>query len=202
LPSPKPPWTRVKIVSLPPHEAVSDRAHMWCDFIWERRINLGLDPQWEAYLTVVSETASLMVGPALWDRSLYRVHLSSARARCSMLAEVAPSPTAAATLLMLPARTSPTANTPGRLLSSMWGGRDDGQRAFPSRSTLDCRSRPVRMKPLSSRARRPCSQLVFGEAPDPGSSATASARLPAHAWLMRSEIREQQEPMVLWWAPP
>ena len=34
-----------------------------------------------------------------------------------------PSPTAEATRLMLPQRTSPTANTPGRLVSSRYGGR-------------------------------------------------------------------------------
>ena len=38
-----------------------------------------------------------------------------------------PSPTAEATRLMLPARTSPTANTPGRLVSSRYGGRVSGQ---------------------------------------------------------------------------
>ena len=37
-----------------------------------------------------------------------------------------PSPTADATRLMLPPRTSPTANTPGRLVSSRCGGRASG----------------------------------------------------------------------------
>ena len=33
---------------------------------------------------------------------------------------IEPSPTADATRLILPARTSPAANTPGRLVSSRW----------------------------------------------------------------------------------
>ena len=34
-----------------------------------------------------------------------------------------PSPTADATRLILPPRTSPTANTPGKLVSRRWGAR-------------------------------------------------------------------------------
>src|SRR5215212_2935053 len=45
-----------------------------------------------------------------------------------------PSPTADATRLMLPPRTSPTANTPGKLVSSKYGGRIRGQPAAPRSS--------------------------------------------------------------------
>src|ERR1700740_1120055 len=74
-----------------------------------------------------------------------------------------PSPTADATRLMLPPRTSPTANTPGRLVSSKYGGRVRGQCA-ELRSSGD-RTGPVLMKPLASTARQPSSQLVLGAAP-------------------------------------
>ena len=40
---------------------------------------------------------------------------------------MAPSPTADATRFTLPERASPTAKTPGRLVSSIWGGRVSGQ---------------------------------------------------------------------------
>ncbi len=43
----------------------------------------------------------------------------SAKTRCTNWTAMDPSPTAAATRFKLPARTSPTANTPGRLVSSM-----------------------------------------------------------------------------------
>ena len=72
-------------------------------------------------------------------------------------------PTADATRLMLPPRTSPTAKTPGRLVSSKYGGRARGQRAA-LRSSGD-RSGPVLMKPLASSATQPSSQRVFGSAP-------------------------------------
>ena len=42
-----------------------------------------------------------------------------------------PSPTADATRLMLPPRTSPTAKTPGKLVSSKCGWRAKGQREAP-----------------------------------------------------------------------
>src|ERR1700693_2231995 len=59
----------------------------------------------------------------------------SARKACSAATTCAPSPTAAATRLTDPERTSPIANTPGRLVSS-------GLRGLAS----------VRTKPLSSSA--------------------------------------------------
>src|SRR5215472_11963805 len=59
----------------------------------------------------------------------------SARKACSAAMTCAPSPTAAATRLTEPERTSPIAKTPGRLVSS-------GLSRLP----------PVRIKPLSSSA--------------------------------------------------
>ena len=52
-----------------------------------------------------------------------------------------PFPTADATRLTLPPRTSPTANTPGRLVSSRCGGRASGQRAAARSSGDKIRSR-------------------------------------------------------------
>src|SRR5713226_7252389 len=74
---------------------------------------------------------------------------SSAKARWTRWMAMAPSPTAEATRFTLPERTSPTANTPGRLVSSICGGR-----ASDHAGALEAKfkSRPVRMKPLSSRA--------------------------------------------------
>src|ERR1700722_4461376 len=76
--------------------------------------------------------------------------------------EIDPSPTAAATRFTLPDRTSPTAKTPGRLVSSICGERASGQTGV---SVAVPRSRPVRIKPLLSRERHPLSQSVLGEAP-------------------------------------
>jgi hypothetical protein len=44
---------------------------------------------------------------------------SSANTRCTNEIAIEPSPTAEATRFTLPARTSPTANTPGKLVSSI-----------------------------------------------------------------------------------
>src|SRR5215831_14655739 len=66
---------------------------------------------------------------------------------------VDPSPTADATRLILPPRTSPTAKTPGKLVSSKYGWRVGDQPAA-LRFSGD-RSRPVFMKPLSSSAIQP-----------------------------------------------
>src|SRR6516165_10496257 len=73
----------------------------------------------------------------------------SARKACSPATTCAPSPTAAATRLTEPERTSPIAYTPGRLVSNgLW------------------MSVPVRTKPLSSSITPdPDSQSVFGSAP-------------------------------------
>src|SRR5919109_3807507 len=58
---------------------------------------------------------------------------------------IEPSPTAEATRFTLPARTSPTAKTPGRLVSSKCGERDRGH-CLATRSSRE-RSGPVLMKP-------------------------------------------------------
>ena len=57
---------------------------------------------------------------------------------------MAPSPTAEATRLTEPWRTSPAAKTPGRLVSSSSGGRSSGQ---PAAAAVASRSGPVRRKP-------------------------------------------------------
>jgi hypothetical protein len=88
---------------------------------------------------------------------------NSASARWTNETEIDPSPTAEATRLTLPQRTSPTANTPGSEVSSSWGQRSSGHRAA-ARSSL-VRSHPVLMKPFASSATRPFSQAVFASAP-------------------------------------
>src|SRR5947207_15867657 len=71
-----------------------------------------------------------------------------------------PSPTAAAHRLTEPERTSPAANTPGRLVSIGPGAR------FILCQAEDCATlAPVRMKPLSSRSISAGSQPVHGNAP-------------------------------------
>jgi len=74
-----------------------------------------------------------------------------------------PSPTADATRLMLPPRTSPTANTPGRLVSRRYGALGSGQRAATKSSSE--RSGPVLIKFFPSSATQPLSQRVAGTAP-------------------------------------
>src|SRR5215467_8189323 len=87
----------------------------------------------------------------------------SCSARCTKEMAMDPSPTADATRLILPPRTSPTANTPGRLVSSKYGWRARDHCAVLK---FSCdRSAPVFMKPLLSSAMQPSSQLVFGLAP-------------------------------------
>ena len=70
---------------------------------------------------------------------------------------------AEATRLILPPRASPTANTPGRFVSSRYGGRTNGHVAL-DRSSGD-KSGPVLMNPRASSATHPSSQPVFGKAP-------------------------------------
>jgi len=64
---------------------------------------------------------------------------------CTAAIAIDPSPTAEATRFRLPDRTSPTAKTPGRLVSSRWGGRASGHFAV-ARSSGN-RSGPVLMNP-------------------------------------------------------
>src|SRR6202140_3400784 len=66
---------------------------------------------------------------------------------------LAPSPIADATRFMLLDRTSPTAKTPGRLVSRTNGARVSGQCAA-TRSACD-KSVPVFTNPLESRATQP-----------------------------------------------
>src|SRR5262245_46483885 len=87
----------------------------------------------------------------------------SASARWTNETAIDPSPTADATRLTLPQRTSPTANTPGSEVSSRYGERSLIHRAAARSSFV--RSRPVLMKPLASSATRPFSQPVFASAP-------------------------------------
>src|SRR6516164_3909610 len=75
---------------------------------------------------------------------------------------MAPSPTAEATRLTLPDRTSPTAKTPGRFVSSIWGM---SPARCPSGLATASRSRPVMMNPLWSSATQPRSHSVRGDAP-------------------------------------
>src|SRR6185503_3729772 len=81
-------------------------------------------------------------------RCRHDVILHSVSVRCTNEIAIEPSPTAEATRLTLPPRTSPTANTPGRLVSSRWGGRSRGQRAATRSSRV--RSGPVLMNPFAS----------------------------------------------------
>src|SRR6267378_6850996 len=54
----------------------------------------------------------------------------SASTLCTKATAIDPSPTADATRLTFPPRTSPTAKTPGRLVSSKYGGRAGDHFAF------------------------------------------------------------------------
>ena len=80
---------------------------------------------------------------------------------------MAPEPTDVATRFVEPCWTSPTANTPGRLVSRNAGGRSSGQAAGGT-------SAPVRTYPAGSRATTPSSQSVRGSAPIMTNSASAA----------------------------
>ena len=90
---------------------------------------------------------------------------------------MAPSPTAAATRLVEPLRTSPTANMPGRLVSS--SERCQPASAGPvGHPVTGLASGPVRTKPRSSRSTSPPSHPVQGAAPTNTNRARASERAP------------------------
>src|SRR5260221_13467810 len=74
-----------------------------------------------------------------------------------------PSPTADATRFMLPLRMSPTANTPGRLVSKVDGDLGGAHRAAARSSGVS--AVPVLTKPLASSATHPWSHAVLGVAP-------------------------------------
>jgi hypothetical protein len=88
------------------------------------------------------------------------------RARCSATNRTAipPSPTAGATILVDPDRTSPTANTPGRLVSTKNGARPRVAHRSRSRNSAGSDG-PVRINPSSSRAISRANQSVRGAAP-------------------------------------
>src|SRR5206468_13036023 len=87
----------------------------------------------------------------------------SASTWCTVATAIEPSPTADATRLVLPLRTSTTARTPGRLVSSRCGGRRSGHFATARSSAVS--AAPVLMNPLSSSAKQPASHFVLGSAP-------------------------------------
>src|SRR6266487_4608872 len=102
---------------------------------------------------------------------------------CTRAMAVDPSPTADATRFWLPLRTSPTANTPGRLVSRRWGARDSGH--FAAVSSSRERSGPVLMNPLSSSTTQPASQRVAGSAPVITNTCPSSRRSTAIVRLSR-----------------
>src|SRR4051812_29728376 len=73
----------------------------------------------------------------------FRAH--SASTLWTSCTQIDPSPTAEATRLTLPERTSPTANTPGLLVSRRCGGRASGHFA----RSVPVSSEPVLTKPFS-----------------------------------------------------
>ena len=83
----------------------------------------------------------------------------SFRYSCTNWTAIDPSPTAEATRLTEPDRTSPAANTPGRLVSSRNGSRPLAQCGDRARAG------PVRTKPFSSLSISAGSQSVRGTAP-------------------------------------
>src|SRR6266478_9081533 len=89
--------------------------------------------------------------------------LYSASTWCTKDTAIEPSPTADATRFKFPPRISPTANTPGKLVSRRYGGRERGHLAFAKSSVV--RSRPVLIKPAASHATQPPSHAEFGTAP-------------------------------------
>ena len=77
---------------------------------------------------------------------------------------IEPSPTPDATRFTDPRRTSPTANTPGTLVSSNPGSRFKGQPA--GSLPLRFNSEPERINPFSSRSTTPFSQPCPGQRTD------------------------------------
>src|SRR4029079_4503681 len=117
-------------------------------------------------ITDSHQLGQLLLAETFGEKRVVKVvgdgHMVS-RYMCTRLTAVEPSPTADATRFIDARRTSPAANTPGRLVSNRNGARDNGHRdGCPSSTT---RSGPVRMKPLASRAIASPSQSVRGNAP-------------------------------------
>src|SRR3954466_4026249 len=111
---------------------------------------------------------------------------------------IEPSPTADATRLTLPLRTSPTAKMPGLLVSSRYGARASGHFARGSSSSES--SAPVFTKPFSSRMTQPSIHDVFGTAPammnrwPMGWVSTAPVRSSRH--LSRSSLPSPSTPTI------
>ena len=106
-----------------------------------------------------------------------RVGYLEVQCSCARRMAMAPSPTAEATRLVEPLRTSPTANMPGRLVSSS----DRGVRVRPGAVGRPA-SGPVRTKPRSSRATSAAEPAGAGRGADedeqrPGRDACALAGL-------------------------
>src|SRR5580658_6750664 len=97
-----------------------------------------------------------------------------------------PSPTPDATRFTDPRRTSPTANTPGTLVSSNPGSRFNGQPlgGLPLRFN----SEPERMNPFSSRSTTPFSHSVPGRAPIKMNNELADTRETSPLAPQRTEI--------------
>ena len=117
----------------------------------------------------------------------------SASTRWTNEIAIDPSPTADATRLMLPRRTSPTANTPGRDVSSRYGERSSGHRAAARSSCV--KSGPVLMKPFSSSVTRPVqpSSIRLGPGhqeyvPDFMRRDCARAVAPLHTFQMSASL--------------
>src|SRR2546427_5715256 len=97
--------------------------------------------------------------------SLFSPHspLYPASTWCKKDTAIEPSPPADATRFKFPPRTSPTANTPGKLVSRRYGARERGHLAFAKSSVV--RSKPVLINPPRSHATQPPSHAEFGTAP-------------------------------------
>src|SRR6266571_3203132 len=144
---------------------------------WETR---GIIAQKQIHCRDLGDTATERARLACLSASLSGDY--SASTWCTVATAIDPSPTADATRFVLPLRTSPTASTPGRLVSRRCGGRRNGQRAHSRFSGVS--DAPVLMNPLSSNARHPASDFVFDNPPDRISMCTrlaVSARNTA-AW--------------------
>src|SRR6266446_609360 len=99
-----------------------------------------------------------------------------------------PSPTAAATRLVDPERTSPTANNPGRLVSNGSGARPSVFHA-PLRCSRPS-DRSVSTKPRSSRAAEPDSHCEAGSAPINENSAVVARSSSPSGPLIQTALRK------------
>src|SRR5262245_28446687 len=98
-----------------------------------------------------------------------------------------PSPTAAATRLIEPDRTSPTANNPGELVSNGSGRRPSASHRSSRRASS--RERSVSTKPWSSSAAHPDNQLAAGSAPMKEKRAAQGNTASTPSVLMRTDVR-------------